>query len=98
MEHEILGFFQGLPGKRGVEGKTGIPGPKVSYTIYSFRYFKCDLSSCRDPVTDLMTSLCATQGSGGEKGTLGLPGIKGDMVGFHYVLHPVGIVNVVKHI
>lgn len=42
--------------------------------------------------------VCATQGSHGEKGKLGLPGIKGDTVGFQYVWHPVGIINLVKHI
>lgn len=42
--------------------------------------------------------VCATQGSHGEKGKLGLPGIKGDVVGTHYVLHPVAIINLVKHI
>lgn len=71
----------------------GLPGKKG---VYWFRY--CDLFSCRDPFIDFITSLCTTQSIHGVSGTIGLPGIKGDMVGFHYVLHPVGIFNVVKQI
>lgn len=43
--------------------------------------------------------VCVIQGSHGETGKLGLQGVKGDMVGRHYViLRPVGIINLVKHI
>lgn len=38
------------------------------------------------------------QGSLGEKGMLGLPGIRGDVVRFHYLFHSVAIINMVKHI
>lgn len=38
------------------------------------------------------------QGSLGEKGMLGLPGIQGDVVRLHYLFHSVALINLVEHI
>lgn len=47
-----------------------------------------------------MTSLsvCATQGAHGQTGAVGLPGIRGNTVRIHIMLHPVGIMSLVNHI
>lgn len=42
-------------------------------------------------------SVGVTQGSDGQKGATGLPGIRGNMVRIHITLHPVDIIYLIDH-